>query len=134
MNKTSIIGRLTKEPTLKYTQGGSAVASITVAVDKRLSKEKKAEMQAKGEQTADFIPVVAWGALAETIANYSDKGCRIGIDGRINTRGYTKDDGTKVYVTEVVAEGIDIIDFKDRANAGPVDTTGFQPTNEDIPF
>ena len=133
MNKIGLIGRLTKEPTLKYTQGGSAVASITVAVDKRLSKEKKAEMQAKGEQTADFIPVVAWGALAETIANYSDKGCRIGIEGRISTRGYTKDDGTKVYVTEVIAEGIDIIDFKGKQEAYEA-PEGFTPTTEDIPF
>lgn len=131
MNKTNIIGRITRDIEMKHTQGGSAVASFTLAVDKKLSKEKKAEMQAKGEQTADFIPVVAWGSLAELIANYSGKGCRIGIDGRIATRGYTKDDGTKVYVTEVVAEGIDIIDFKEREKL----VEGFHEVpNEDTPW
>lgn len=97
MNKAILIGRLTKDPELRYTPGkGTAVTTITVAVDRYNSNT--------GQREADFIPVVVYGKQAESIANYLNKGSQIAISGRIQTRSYDAKDGTKRYVTEVIAE------------------------------
>lgn len=81
MNKVVLIGRLTRDPELKFTPGtGAAVTTFTLAVDRRFKKE--------GQQSADFIPVVAWGKSAESIANHMKKGRLISIAGRIETRSY----------------------------------------------
>ena len=97
MNKTVLIGRLTKEPELRYTPGkGTAVTTITVAVDRYNSST--------GQREADFIPVVIYGKQAESIANYMNKGSQIAVSGRLQTRSYDAKDGTKRYVTEVIAE------------------------------
>lgn len=104
MNKVTIIGRLTKDPELKYTPGnGTAVTSITVAVDRRFSKD--------GQKEADFIPVVIWGKIAETTAQYTAKGKLIAVSGRIQTRSYDAKDGTKRYVTEVVADEVQFLEW-----------------------
>jgi single-strand DNA-binding protein len=108
MNKVVLIGRLTKDPELKFTPGnGTAVATLTLAVDRRFKKE--------GEQSADFVPIVIWGKQAEATANYMSKGRLMGVSGRIQTRSYDAKDGTKRYVTEVVAEEVQ---FLDKANSG----------------
>lgn len=99
MNKVILIGRLTKDPELKFTQGtGTPVATFTLAVDRRFKKE--------GQQNADFIPVVVWGKIAENTANYMSKGGLISVAGRIETRSYEAKDGSKRYVTEVVADEV----------------------------
>ncbi len=104
MNKVVLIGRLTKDPELKFTPGtGTAVATFTVAVDRRFSKD--------GQREADFIPVVVWGKQAESTANYMSKGKLIGISGRIQTRSYDAKDGSKRYVTEVVAEEVQFLEW-----------------------
>ncbi|WP_061342945.1 single-stranded DNA-binding protein [Clostridium botulinum] len=96
MNKVVLIGRLTKDPELRFTPGaGTAVTTLTLAVDKYNSKS--------GQKEADFVPVVVWGKQAESTANYMTKGSQMAISGRIQTRNYEAKDGTKRYVTEVVA-------------------------------
>lgn len=107
MNKVILIGRLTKDPELKFTPGnGTAVATCTLAVDRRLPNKD-------GQREADFIPVVIWGKQAENTANYVSKGRLIGVSGRIQVRSYDSKDGTKRYVTEVIAEEVQ---FLDRGN------------------
>jgi len=137
LNQVCISGRLVKDPILKELTNNNTMATFTLAVDKNVSKTKKEEFKAKGLPTADFIQVVAWGALGDTIVTFTGKGCRLNVGGRIQTRNYTTDDGNKIYVTEVVATDIDIIDFKDsnsKTTPDPMDIEGFHPTNEDIPF
>ena len=97
MNKVVLIGRMTKDPELRFTPGsGAAVTTFTLAVDRYNTKT--------GQNEADFIPVVVWGKQAENLASYMSKGSQIAISGRIQTRSYDAKDGTKRYVTEVVAD------------------------------
>ncbi|UZP03441.1 single-stranded DNA-binding protein [Clostridium botulinum] len=107
MNKVVLIGRLTKDPELRFTPGaGTAVTTLTLAVDKYNSKS--------GQKEADFVPVVVWGKQAESTANYMSKGSQMAISGRIQTRNYEAKDGTKRYVTEVVATEVQ---FLSKSNA-----------------
>lgn len=132
MNTVVISGRLTREAELRYTQAGMAVTNFNIAVDRNMSKAKKQEAEAKGEQTADFINCVAFNKTAEYIANYSRKGGRIAVEGRIQTGSYTNQEGQRVYTTDVIANNVEIIDFKDKDNFS---NNGFQPVdNSDIPF
>ena len=109
MNKVVIIGRLTKDPELKYTPGnGTAVTTLTLAVDNYNSKS--------GEKGADFIPVVIWGKQAENTAQYMVKGNQIAISGRISTRSYDAKDGSKRYVTEAVADMFNGVQFLSKSN------------------
>lgn len=102
MNKVVLIGRLTREPELKFTPGsGASVTTLTLAVDKYNTKTQQKE--------ADFIPVVIWGKQAENVANYMTKGSQMAISGRIQTRSYEAKDGTKRYVTEVVATEVQFL-------------------------
>lgn len=111
MNKVTLIGRLTKDPELRYTPGaGTAVTTITLAVDRRMTKD--------GQKEADFIPVVIWGKQAESTAQYITKGKLIGVAGRIQTRSYDAKDGSKRYVTEVVAEEVQFIEWGDTPRGG----------------
>ena len=99
MNKVELIGRLTRDPEVKYTQGQEpvAVARYTLAVDRRWK-------EANGDRQADFISCVAFGKGGEFAEKYLHKGMKIGVVGRIQTGSYTKQDGTKVYTTDVVVE------------------------------
>ncbi len=102
MNKVVLIGRLTKDPELRFTPGsGAAVCSLTLAVDKYNTTT--------GQKEADFAPVVVWGKQAESTANYMLKGSQMAIAGRIQTRSYEAKDGTKRYVTEVVATEVQFL-------------------------
>jgi single-strand DNA-binding protein len=102
MNKVMLIGRLTKDPELRFTPGaGTAVTTLTLAVDKF--------NPSSGQKEADFIPVVVWGKQAENTANYMNKGSLMAISGRIQTRSYDAKDGTKRYVTEVVASEVQFL-------------------------
>ena len=108
MNTVSLIGRLTKFVDLKYTQNGATVASFTLAVNRSFKNQN-------GEYEADFIQCVAWNKTAELMANYTDKGTQIGVNGRIQTRNYENQQGQRVYVTEVVVENLT---FVEKANKG----------------
>lgn len=145
MNNVSLLGRLTRDPELKYTQSGTAVVRFNVAVDRRMSREKRQEAEAANQPTADFINCTAWRQTAELIANYFKKGNRIGITGRIQTGSYEKD-GQKVYTTDIVVESVDFVESKNES-AGSGNNQGnkqeysvenddnfFPIDNDDIPF
>lgn len=102
LNKVIMIGRLTKDPELRYTPNGVAVCQFTLAVDRPFANQN-------GERGADFIPVVAWKKVAENCANYLKKGSQVAVDGRIQTRNYENNEGRKVYVTEVIAESVQFL-------------------------
>ncbi len=109
MNNLVLIGRLTKDPELKFTPGnGTAVATFTIAVDRKFSKD--------GQKEADFIPIVVWGKTAENTANHTCKGKLIAIKGHIQTRNYDAKDGTKRYVTEVIAEEVKFLEWANSKN------------------
>ena len=104
MNKVTLIGRLTKDPELKFTPGtGTAVATYTLAVDRRMPNKD-------GQKEADFISIVVWGKIAENLANYMSKGKMVAVSGRLQVRTYDAKDGTKRWVTEVVAEEVQFLD------------------------
>ena len=103
MNKVILLGRLTKDVELRYTQtSNTAVASFTLAVNRKFVKEGE-------ERQADSFNIVAWNKLAETSANYLKKGMQVAITGRLQTRTWDDEQGIKHYVTEVVAEELDFI-------------------------
>lgn len=107
MNKVVLIGRLTRDPELRFTAGsGSAVTTFTLAVDRNFKNKD-------GQKEADFIPIVVWNKLAEVIANNVTKGRLVAVSGRIQTRTYEGNDGQKRYVTEVVADDFQFLDKKD---------------------
>lgn len=109
MNKVVLIGRLVRDPELKFTPGtGTAVTSITIAVDRRMPNKD-------GKREADFVPVVVWGKQAENVANYVSKGKLIGVSGRLQIRSYDAKDGSKRIVSEVVAEEVQ---FLEKMNQG----------------
>ena len=110
LNRVILVGRLTRNPDLRYTPAGQAVASFTVAVNRPFKNQQ-------GEQETDFINCVVWRKPAENLANYMKKGNLIGIEGRIQTRSYEGKDGKTVYVTEVVAENIQFLESKKSGKA-----------------
>ncbi|MDN4618462.1 single-stranded DNA-binding protein [Paenibacillus sp. PsM32] len=99
LNRVILIGRLTKDPELRYTPAGVAVTQFTLAVDRPFTSQG-------GEREADFIPVVTWRQLAETCANYLRKGRLTAVEGRIQVRNYENNEGKRVYVTEVIADNV----------------------------
>jgi single-strand DNA-binding protein len=107
INNVTLVGRLTKEVDLRFTQNGKAVASGTLAVNRPFKN-------ANGETEADFINIVIWGKPAENTANYTNKGSLIGVTGRIQTRNYENNEGKRVYVTEVVANSVQFLDTKKK--------------------
>jgi single-strand DNA-binding protein len=124
MNTAVISGRLTQTPDLKYV-GEKAVATFTLAVDRRFSKTKE----------ADFIPCVLWGKAAELVAERTTKGNRLSLSGRIQVRSYDAKDGSKRYVTEVIGDQVDIIDWADSEPKHINDFSDMTPVDEsDIPF
>lgn len=105
INNLTLVGRLTKDPDLKYTSNGTAVATFTLAVNRNFTNQS-------GEREADFINCVIWRKPAETLANYAKKGVLIGVTGRIQTRSYDNQQGQKVYVTEVIADNFQLLESK----------------------
>lgn len=105
INNVTLVGRLTKDPDLRYTGNGTAVVSFTLAVNRNFKNNN-------GQQEADFINCVMWRKPAETLANHVAKGQQIGIVGRIQTRSYENQQGNKVYVTEVVADQFSFLEKK----------------------
>ena len=133
MNLVMLIGRLTRDPELRYIpNSGTPVTTFTLAVNRELSKEKKQEIESKGQPTADFINIVVWGKQAENCANYLTKGSLIALQGRIQTRSYEAKDGTRRYVTEVIASQVEFLERKERHNDFDIDD--FELSDEPIPF
>lgn len=143
MNKAILVGRLTKDPELKTTGSGVSVCSFTLAINRRFKN-------AEGGYDADFINCVAWRQQAEFISKYFSKGRMVGICGSIQTRTYDREDGQRVYVTEVVADEVSFVDSKSQsegtstpASANTNSNTnsfgaddGFipMPADDDLPF
>lgn len=103
INRIILVGRLTKDPELRFTASGVAVATFTLAVNRPFSNQQ-------GEREADFINCVVWRKPAENVANYLKKGSLAGVDGRLQTRSYDNNEGRRVYVTEVVAESVQFLE------------------------
>ena len=124
MNKVILMGRLTRDPEVRYSQGANslAIARYTLAVDRRFRRE--------GEATADFIPCVAFGKQAEHAERYYRQGLRVTICGRIQTGSYTNRDGQKVYTTDVVVEDQE---FAESKNASGSNDAGFAPMSRPQP-
>ncbi|AVK64085.1 single-stranded DNA-binding protein [Lactobacillus sp. CBA3606] len=105
INRTVLVGRLTRDPELRYTSGGAAVATFTLAVNRSFTNQN-------GEREADFINCVIWRKAAENFANFTHKGSLVGIDGRIQTRNYENQQGQRVYVTEVVVDNFSLLESR----------------------
>lgn len=105
LNKIILIGRLTADPSLKYTTNGNPVSRLTLAVERPYKNNA-------GEKLTDFIPVVMWGKLAETVAQYMKKGKMVAVTGSLEIRSYMEND-TKKYIAEVISEDVRFLDKKD---------------------
>lgn len=128
MNKVILMGRLTRDPEVRYTQGdnASAVARFSLAVDRKFKKD--------GEQTADFISCVAFGKTGEFIEKYGRKGTKFVVEGRIQTGSYTNKDGQKVYTTDVVVEQVEFAESKASADGNTTNNTSNSNTPTDTSF
>ncbi|MBU8855266.1 single-stranded DNA-binding protein SsbA [Bacillus sp. FJAT-26377] len=110
LNRVVLVGRLTKDPELRYTPNGTAVATFTLAVNRTFTNQS-------GEREADFINCVIWRRQAENVANFLKKGSLAGVDGRLQTRNYENQQGQRVFVTEVQAESVQFLEPK-KGNTG----------------
>lgn len=119
MNQVNLLGRLTADPSVKYS-GDLAIARFTLAVSRRFKKE--------GQPDADFISCVAFGKTAELIEKYISKGRQLAVGGRIQTGSYEKEDGTRVYTTDVIVENMDFVGSKND-NAGGGNSDNEKPAN-----
>ena len=128
MNKVILMGRLTKDPEVRYTQTtNTMVTSFTLAVNRRFVKQGE-------ERQADFINIVAWNKTAEFVSKYFNKGQQVGVIGRIQTRNYDDEQGVKHYVTEVIAEEVYFAGEK-KEKAQNDTTDDFEIANlDDLPF
>lgn len=141
MNSVSLMGRLTRDPEVRYTANTQmANARFVVAVNRKLSKEKRQEAENNGYPTADFISCMAWGKTAENVGNYFRKGNRIAITGHIQTGSYEKD-GQRIYTTDVVVDSFDFVESnKDNntnqgySNPADLGMSGQESFDSDLPF
>jgi len=127
MNNVNLLGRLTKNPDIRYTQSNIPVANFTLAVNRKFAKQGE-------ERKADFIQCIAWNKTAEFMQKYIQKGQQIAVTGRIETRNYEDNNGNKHYITEVVVESVDFADSKKEEQ--PVDITEdvISAQGDDLPF
>lgn len=125
MNKVFLIGRLTRDPELRYTSSNVPCCTFSLAVNRNFTNQD-------GEREADFINIVAWKNMAENCSKYLTKGSQVAIDGRIQVRSYDAQDGTKKYVTEVVAENVQFLDNKKEGQA--TDNNALTTNTQSDPF
>jgi single-strand DNA-binding protein len=130
LNSVILIGRLTKDPELRYTPNGIAVSTFNLAVNRNFTNKQ-------GQKEADFINIVAWRNTAELVAKYLTKGSMIAVEGRIQTRNYDNNEGKRVYVTEVVADNVRFLET--RKDGSYASETSFaasdnRPADKDDPF
>jgi len=143
MNQVNLVGRLTKDPELKYIPGsGTAVTTFTLAVDRGLSKDKKQELEQQGKPTADFIRTVVWGKQAESCANYLAKGLLVAVSGSIRTSSNRDEQGNMNYYTDVNAFKVEFLEWKDDSDGNASHNgSGINPddfasvdSDDDVPF
>lgn len=123
LNKVILIGRLTRDPEVRYTQSGKAVTSFDIAVDRPKFGDT---------QETDFIPIVTWGKLAETCGNFLNKGRLVAVDGRLQIRSYETQDGQKRRVAEVVSDGVRFLD-RGKEQSGNAPAQGNLLPDDDLP-
>ena len=123
MNRVVLIGRLTRDPELRYTGSNTAVATFSLAVNRNFQNQQ-------GEREADFINIVVWRKQAENVKNYLQQGSQVAIDGRIQTRSYDDNNGQKRYVTELVADNVEFLGSKNSSN----NTSNISDNNEPTPY
>lgn len=141
MNNVNILGRLTRDVDLRMTSSNLAIGRFNVAVDRKLSKEKRMEAESNNQPTADFISCIAFGRTAENIATYFKKGQRIAVSGHIQTGSYEKD-GQRIYTTDVVVDSFDFIESNSNSTnnnqgySNPADfgMSGQESFDSDLPF
>lgn len=128
LNRVVLVGRLTKDPDLRYTPNGIAVANFTIAINR--------PFKTNGEQQADFINCVVWRKPAENLANYMSKGNQIGVDGRLQSRTFEGQDGKTVFVTEVVADSVQFLESKKQqsGNSGQSNQQSSKTSGNEDPF
>ena len=126
INNVVLVGRLTKDPELKYTQGGVAVTRFTLAVNRPFTNQQ-------GQREADFVNCVTWRKQAENTANFLRKGSLTGIEGRIQTSNFDGKDGNRVFMTEVVADSVQFLEPR-GANAGGRSEEGSNAPNQGASF
>ena len=139
MNKVVLIGRLTRDPELRYTGNNTPVASFSLAVNRNYSNQQ-------GEREADFINIVVWRKQAENVKNYLTQGSQVAIDGRLQTRTYDDQNGQRRYITEVIADNVEFLSTKNSNADGAADdgakpktktetVNKFEPIDDDnLPF
>lgn len=137
LNRVVLIGRLTRDPELRYTASGIAVTTFTLAVDRPYTNQQ-------GEREADFINIVTWRNLAEHCANYLKKGLLTAVEGRLQTRYYENNEGKRIYVTEVVADNVRFLEWGERKQQNNQDQYPADPfasisqpidiSDDDLPF
>src|SRR5690625_2884011 len=127
LNRVVLVGRLTKDPDLRYTPNGVAVANFTIAVNRPFTNQQ-------GNREADFINCVVWRRPAENLANYMKKGSMIGVDGRVQTRTFEGQDGKTVFVTEIVADSVQFLESKGSSQGRGQDPSGFQQNQNQNQF
>lgn len=139
LNNVVLVGRLTKDPELRYTPSNQAVATFTLAVNRRFKNQN-------GEREADFINCVIWRQNAENLANWGFKGASLGITGAIQTRNFENQQGQRVYVTEVVADSFQLLEKRDNGNQlqdrnqqdfsqqTPMNANPMDISDDDLPF
>lgn len=144
MNSATLIGRAARDPELRFVPGsGMAVAKITMAVDKGLSRDKKQEFENQGKPTADFIRVIVWGKQAENLSQYVSKGSLFAVNGSIQTGSYKTTSGETRYTTEVLANRVEFLEWGEKQNQSKDDFSfgggnfeDFQTIedDDDVPF
>ena len=127
MNRVELIGRITRDPELRYTSSNIATARFTLAVNRPFQSQN-------GEQGTDFINIVVWRKQAENVKNYLSQGSQVAIDGRIQTRSYDDQNGQKRYVTEVVADNVEFMGSKGSSNNSNNSNTSTNTKNEPTPY
>lgn len=137
MNKAILIGRLTRDPELKYTQSNQAVCTFTLALDRKMSRDKREEAEASNRQTADFPRVIVWGKMGENASKYLYKGSQCAVEGRIQTGSYQdRETGKTIYTTDIVADSVEYLSNSTqegrKSNSGVNTSRGNQNQSEDF--
>ena len=127
LNRIILVGRLTRDPEIRYTGQGKPVTNFTLAVDRPFANSE-------GNREADFIDIVCWGKLAETAGNHLKKGRLVAAEGRLQIRSYEANDGSKRRVAEVVADGVRFLDKPRDAESQPSDASTNYELPDDLPF
>lgn len=135
MNSVNLIGRNVRDVELKHTQGGMAISTFTIAVDRGLSKDKKQEAITQGNPVADFLKVVCFNHTAEFVAKYLAKGKLVSVEGKIQTGSYTNKENQKIYTTDIMANNVQVLEWENK-EASQIE--GFNDVDSsdmgDIPF